>query len=98
MLRGVYVAVVTPFAGSEAVDIGALERLAADCLEAGAEGIVALSTTGEATSLNASEQADAVAACARACAAPGASLIAAAGPDDNPHTLAPPAARAQAPR
>lgn len=88
VFRGVYVPVVTPFDGSGAVDVKALEDLAAACLTAGAAGIVALATTGEATSLDAGEQAAAVAACARACATFDASLIVGAGTNDTRTTIA----------
>lgn len=87
-LRGLYVPVVTPFDSSGAVDSAALEKLAAGCLAAGAEGIVALATTGEATSLDAGEQAAAIDACARACSASGASLIVGAGTNDTRTTIA----------
>ena len=86
--RGLYVPVVTPFAADGAVDARALEDLAAGCLAAGADGIVALATTGEATSLDAGEQAVAVGACARACAAFGAPLIVGAGTNDTRTTVA----------
>jgi len=87
-LRGVYVPVVTPFDDGGAVDTTALERLATRCLDDGAAGIVALSTTGESTSLDPAEQADVVAACARACAAFGRDLIVGAGTNDTRTTIA----------
>ena len=87
-LRGVYVPVATPFDISGAVDVKALEELAAGCLTAGAAGIVALSTTGEATSLEPAEQAAAVDACARACATHGGTLIVGAGTNDTRTTIA----------
>lgn len=88
VLPGVYVPVVTPFDDSGAVDTATLETVAAGCLAAGAKGIVALATTGEATSLDASERAAAVDACARACAAHGATLIVGAGTNDTRTTIA----------
>lgn len=88
MLRGLYVPVVTPFDTSGALDVRSLENLAAGCLRAGAAGIVALSTTGEATSLDAEERAAAVGACARACAAFDAPLIVGAGTNDTRTTIA----------
>jgi 4-hydroxy-tetrahydrodipicolinate synthase len=45
-LRGTYVPVVTPFDERGAVALDAQERLVADCLAAGAAGVVTLATTG----------------------------------------------------
>jgi len=87
-LRGVYVPVATPFGPSGALDEEALEVLAKGCLEAGASGIVALSTTGEATSLDEVERVAAVDACARACASHGSTLIVGAGTNDTRTTIA----------
>lgn len=53
---GVYVPLVTPFDAEGAVDVGALERLARDVLDAGASGLVALGTTAEPASLTPGEQ------------------------------------------
>jgi 4-hydroxy-tetrahydrodipicolinate synthase len=83
-----HVPVATPFDASGALDITALEGIAADCLAAGAAGITALSTTGEATSLDSAEQAAAVEACARVCAAHDAALIVGAGTNDTRTTIA----------
>jgi len=87
-LRGVYVPVATPFDTSGALDEAALEDLAGGCLAAGAAGIVALSTTREATALDEAERAVAVAACVRACAAHDAALIVGAGTNDTRTTIA----------
>ena len=48
-LRGVWVPLITPFDADGAVDVDAIERLCREYLAAGATGIVALGTTGEAT-------------------------------------------------
>ena len=51
-LRGVWVPLITPFDASGAVDVDAIERLCREYLAAGAIGIVALGTTGEASALD----------------------------------------------
>lgn len=61
-LEGVFVPPVTPFDERGEVDLACIERLAAECLDAGAAGIVAL-----ATSLTDDERKEIVAACARVC-------------------------------
>lgn len=86
-LKGLYVPVVTPFDADGAVAIDALERLADGCLEAGAAGIVALSTTGEATALSPDEASATVAACARVCGRREAGLIVGAGTNDTRTTI-----------
>ncbi|MEU8306000.1 dihydrodipicolinate synthase family protein [Actinomadura sp. NPDC048955] len=55
-MHGIHAALVTPFTGSVEVDAKSLERLARHCLENGADGLVALGTTGEAPLLSAAEQ------------------------------------------
>jgi 4-hydroxy-tetrahydrodipicolinate synthase len=81
-LRGTYVPVVTPFDERGAVALDALERLVADCLTAGAAGVVALATTGEPTSLDESERDAAVTTCSRVCTDLGGQLIVGAGTND----------------
>ena len=68
--------------------VEALERLAGEVLDAGAAGIVALATTGEATSLDEAERGEVVAACARVCADRGAALLVGAGTNDTRTTIA----------
>jgi 4-hydroxy-tetrahydrodipicolinate synthase len=85
---GVFVPLITPFNEDDRVDLGALERLAAEVIEAGARGVVALATTGEATSLDSGERDAVVAACARVCADRGADLIVGAGTNDTRTTIA----------
>jgi 4-hydroxy-tetrahydrodipicolinate synthase len=79
---------VTPFDGAGKVDVACLERLAAESLDAGAAGIVALGTTGEASALDDAERTQVVAACARVCGDRGAQLIVGAGTNDTRTTIA----------
>lgn len=87
-LRGVLVPLVTPFDERGEVDLGALERLAGEVLDAGAAGLVALATTGEPSSLDDAERAAVLAACARVCGDRGAHLVVGAGTNDTRTTLA----------
>ncbi|WCB94056.1 4-hydroxy-tetrahydrodipicolinate synthase [Baekduia alba] len=94
---GLLVPIVTPFAADGAVDLDALERLGAEVLDAGATGLIALSTTGEPSSLDAAERDATVAACARVCADRGADLVVGAGTDDTRTTIERHAALADVP-
>src|SRR3954468_7828122 len=85
--RGLFPPLVTPFTEDDRVDLGSLERLAAQVIDEGAAGIVALATTGEATSLTAEERDAVVAACAAVCADKGGMLIVGAGPNDTRTTI-----------
>jgi 4-hydroxy-tetrahydrodipicolinate synthase len=85
---GVLAPIVTPFAADGRVDVDALERLGLALLDAGATGLIALSTTGEPTSLDDAERAVVVAACARVCADRGAELVVGAGTNDTRTTIA----------
>lgn len=96
-LDGVYVPLVTPFDERGEVELACVERLAAECLDAGAAGIVALATTGEATSLNDEERTEIVAACARVCQDRGSQLLVGAGTNDTRTTVARHAALADVP-
>lgn len=78
-LRGVYVAVVTPFEAGGDVAQPALEGLVHGYLDAGAAGIVALGTTGESAALDGEEKRAVIETCSRACAERGAQLIVGAG-------------------
>jgi hypothetical protein len=49
VVSGLHVPLVTPFDEDGAVDLAALERLAAEVLADGADGLVALATTAEAS-------------------------------------------------
>src|SRR3954470_5291169 len=84
---GLFPPLVTPFAEDGSVDLDSLERLAAQVIEDGAAGIVALATTGEATSLTAEERDAAVATCAAVCADKDAMLIVGAGTNDTRTTI-----------
>ncbi|MCM4082522.1 dihydrodipicolinate synthase family protein [Paractinoplanes hotanensis] len=66
-LSGLHVPLITPFAPDGTVDLPALERLAADVLDAGASGVVALGTTGEPSSLTPAERASVLTVLADVC-------------------------------
>lgn len=55
-LTGLHVPLVTPFAADGTVDLPALDRLAHDTLSDGADGLVALGTTGEPATLSTAER------------------------------------------
>lgn len=71
--------IVTPFGNAGDVDLESVERLCHQYLDAGAAGIVALGTTGEAAALDADEKHDVIAACDRVCSDRSATLIVGAG-------------------
>lgn len=87
-LRGVYVAVVTPFEADGGVALGALEGLCHGFLEAGAAGIVALGTTGESAALENEEKRAVIDVCAKACAERSAQLIVGAGTNNTAASVA----------
>jgi 4-hydroxy-tetrahydrodipicolinate synthase len=87
-LRGVYVPTVTPFTEDDEVDLGALERLCHEYLDAGTRGIVALATTGEATALDDDERAAVVECCSRVCVERSAQLIVGAGTNNTKASVA----------
>jgi len=64
-----------------------LERHADELLAAGAAGIVAVSTTGEATALHDDERAAVTSVCARVCSARDAVLIVGAGTYNTRETI-----------
>jgi 4-hydroxy-tetrahydrodipicolinate synthase len=82
------VPLITPFDDAGRVDEAALERHADDVLDAGAAGLVAVATTGEATALNDDERATVTAICAHACAARDAVLVVGAGTYNTQETIA----------
>jgi 4-hydroxy-tetrahydrodipicolinate synthase len=84
----VLVPVVTPFDEAGRIDENALERHCDELLAAGAAGIVALATTGEATSLDEDERGAALTVCARVCADRDAVLVVGAGTNDTRTTIA----------
>jgi 4-hydroxy-tetrahydrodipicolinate synthase len=87
-LRGVFVPLITPFAADGSVAADAITRLCHEYLDAGVAGIVALGTTGEASSLDAAERQTVIDACAVACAERGAQLIVGAGSNNTATTVA----------
>jgi 4-hydroxy-tetrahydrodipicolinate synthase len=87
-LRGVYVAVVTPFGRDGAVALDALEGLVDGFLEAGAAGVVALGTTGESAALETEEKQAVIDVCAKACAERSAQLIVGAGTNNTAASVA----------
>ena len=79
---GIYVPLVTPFDRAGGVDWPSLEWLAADVLDGGAAGLVALGTTGESATLSRRER-DGVISCLTAvCADHRRPLIAGVGGND----------------
>jgi 4-hydroxy-tetrahydrodipicolinate synthase len=87
-VRGLHVPLVTPFDEAGAVDLVALERLAAEVLDGGADGLVALATTAEASSLDEREREAVVGVLARVACERGAALIVGAGTNDTRTTIA----------
>jgi 4-hydroxy-tetrahydrodipicolinate synthase len=88
MLRGVYVAVVTPFEADGSVALGALEGLVHGYVDAGAAGVVALGTTGEASALDAGEKKSVIDVCAGVCAERSVQLIVGAGTNNTAASVA----------
>ena len=87
LLRGLYLPVVTPFAADGSVDIDALESLAAELLDGGAAGLVALGSTGEPFALSAAESSAVVDTVARVCLERGAQVVVGAGTVDTRATI-----------
>ncbi|MFF0551675.1 dihydrodipicolinate synthase family protein [Streptomyces sp. NPDC004311] len=78
-LHGIHVPLVTPFDRRGEIAVEALEALAHEVLDAGAAGIVALGTTGEAACLDEAERDLVTDVCARVCRERGARLTVGAG-------------------
>jgi 4-hydroxy-tetrahydrodipicolinate synthase len=74
-LTGLYIPLITPFAESGEVDLGALESLATEVLSAGARGLVALGTTAEPAALSAAERRAVTGVAAAACREHGKQLL-----------------------
>ncbi len=87
-MRGIYVPLITPFGTDGAVALDALEQLARDSIAAGAAGLVALGTTGEAPVLEPHEQQAVIATCSKVCAETGAQLVVGAGTNSTAKTVA----------
>ena len=96
-LRGVWLPLITPFDAKGEVDTKAIESLCHEYATAGVSGIVALGTTGEATSLDASEKEAVVDAVLRASTAAGIRVIVGTGTNNTRATIAATAALAQKP-
>jgi len=88
VLSGLHVPLVTPFDADGAVDLAALERLAQEVLGDGADGLVALATTAEASALDERERDAVLVLCARVAADRGAPLMVGAGTNDTRTTIA----------
>jgi 4-hydroxy-tetrahydrodipicolinate synthase len=82
------VPVITPFDHDCGIDEGALERHADAVLAAGAAGIVALATTGEATALDDEERLRVISVCAAVAHARDATFIVGAGTYNTRETVA----------
>jgi 4-hydroxy-tetrahydrodipicolinate synthase len=82
------VPLVTPFDAGGRLDEEALAGHAEGLLSAGAAGLVALATTGEASSLDDGERDTVVRICAEVCAAHDGVLIVGAGTNDTRTTIA----------
>ncbi|HEV7524228.1 MAG TPA: 4-hydroxy-tetrahydrodipicolinate synthase [Acidimicrobiia bacterium] len=96
-LRGVWVPLITPFDAQGAVDVEAIERLCHEYSTAGVSGIVALGTTGEASSLDDDEKQAVVAAVVRACKSAGIRVIVGTGSNNTKSTISATAALAATP-
>jgi 4-hydroxy-tetrahydrodipicolinate synthase len=86
-LRGVYIPLVTPFTDDGSVALDAVTLLCHEYLDAGASGIVALGTTGEATALTAEEKRAVIDACATVCTERSAQLIVGCGTNNTAATI-----------
>jgi 4-hydroxy-tetrahydrodipicolinate synthase len=87
-VEGLFVPLVTPFDADGEVDLDALERLAGEVLDEGADGLVALATTAEASSLDAQERDAVVGVCAAVAAGRDVPLLVGAGTNDTRTTIA----------
>ena len=92
-LTGVFVPLITPFDEEGAVALDALEALAERVLRDGANGLVALGTTGEPGSLTAAEKQAVVEVATRVCREYGATLIVGGNGGDARLSLVPPFVR-----
>lgn len=92
-LTGVFVPLITPFDEDGAVALDALEALAERVLRDGANGLVALGTTGEPGSLTAAEKQAVVEVATRVCREYGAILIVGGNGGDARLSLVPPFVR-----
>ncbi|CAM3389086.1 4-hydroxy-tetrahydrodipicolinate synthase [Tsukamurella hominis] len=87
-LTGLHVPLVTPFAADGTVDLASLERLAHDTLADGADGLLALGTTGEPATLTAAERASVIDRIGGVCAEHRAVLTVGVGSNATADTAA----------
>lgn len=88
LLSGVFVPVVTPFGADGRVELDDLAGLCSEALRAGAAGIVALGTTGEAPLLDADEKRSVIEVCSRICQEWSRPLIVGAGTNNTAASVA----------
>jgi len=86
-IRGIFPALVTPFASDESVSLAAVTRNICLYNDTGVSGYVVLGSTGEAVMLS-REEADSVLAAAKEAAAPSKLLIAGTGAESTSETIA----------
>jgi 4-hydroxy-2-oxoglutarate aldolase len=86
-LRGIFPALVTPFASDESVSLSALQENICLYNETGVSGLVILGSTGESVMLT-REEADAILVAAKEAAAPNKILIAGTGAESTAETIA----------
>ncbi|MGB9435707.1 MAG: 4-hydroxy-tetrahydrodipicolinate synthase [Candidatus Acidiferrum sp.] len=86
-IRGIFPALVTPFASDESVSLAAVTRNICRYNDTGVSGYVVLGSTGEAVMLS-REEADSVLAAAKEAAAPSKLLIAGTGAESTSETIA----------
>jgi 4-hydroxy-tetrahydrodipicolinate synthase len=87
LVRGLYPPLVTPFDADGSVDLGALERLAGELIDEGADGLVALGSTAEPFALSEAESRAVVDVVADVCQDRRAQLIVGAGEVDTRATI-----------
>jgi 4-hydroxy-tetrahydrodipicolinate synthase len=85
---GIHIPLVTPFAADGSVATDTLAELAEQVLDAGAAGLVALGTTGEADTLDPAERAAVTDVCARVSRERGVPLTVGAGGGDTRASVA----------
>ncbi len=86
-LRGIFPALVTPFASDESVSLSALQANICLYNETGVSGLVILGSTGESVMLT-REEADSILVAAKEAAAPNKILIAGTGAESTAETIA----------
>jgi len=86
-IRGIFPALVTPFASGESVSLGAVTRNICRYNDTAVAGYVVLGSTGESVMLS-REEADSVLATVKEAAGPGKLLIAGTGAESTAETIA----------